>query len=94
MKLETSRESIIYIVENDHNVEFCTFYALLSNFSELPLEIVTARNTDKGTLLYIQTLFALTYIEQTRGWSDFFANIRSFNIGESKQAYYRICYGI
>lgn len=85
MKLETSREYYIHR-ENDHNVEFCNgFYALLSNFSELPLEIVTARNTDKGTLLYMQTLFALTYIEQTRGWSDFFANIRSFNIVNPKQ---------
>ena len=85
MKLNTSREYYIHR-ENDHNVEFCNgFYALLSNFSELPLKIVTARNTDKGTILYMQTLFALTYIEQTRGWSDFFANIRSFNIMNPKQ---------
>ena len=37
------------------------------------------------TKLYLQTLFALTYIEQTRGWSDFFATIRSFNITSPKQ---------
>lgn len=85
MQHDTCREYYVHRTD-DHNIEFGTgFYALLSEFAELPLETVAARNSDKGTILYMQTLFALTYIEQTRGWSDFFANIRSFNIVNPKQ---------
>lgn len=71
---------------DDHNMDYGTgFYALLSEFGGIPIKTVPGRNTDSGTKLYMQTIFGLTYIEQTRGWSDFFANIRSFNIISPKQ---------
>lgn len=71
---------------DDHNMNYGTgFYALLSEFGGIPIKTVPGRNTDSGTKLYMQTIFGLTYIEQTRGWSDFFANIRSFNIISPKQ---------
>ena len=71
---------------DDHNPDFGTgFYALLSKFGEIPIIDVPGRNTDTGTKLYLQTIFGLTFIEQTRGWSDFFANIRPFNIISPKQ---------
>jgi hypothetical protein len=71
---------------DDHDEEFGTgFYALLSSFSGMQIMKVPARNTDERTKLYMQTLFALTYIEQTRGWSDYFANIRGYNILNPKQ---------
>lgn len=70
---------------DDHNEEYNEgFYALLAEFAGLPIVSVPARNTDK-TLLYMQTVFSASYIEQKRGWSDFFANIRSFNIVSPKQ---------
>lgn len=70
---------------DDHNIEYNEgFYALLAEFAELPIVSVPARNADK-TLLYMQTVFSASYIEQKRGWSDFFANIRSFNIVSPKQ---------
>lgn len=76
-----------YYVHNqgDHN-EDCNvgFYAFLADFAGLPIIKVPARNKDY-TLLYMQTLFSAAYIEQKRGWSDFFANIRSFNIMNPKQ---------
>lgn len=85
MLFSDSREYYVHRAD-DHAIEFSTgFYALLSEFAGLSLKTVAARNTDKGTTLYMQTLFALTFIEQTRGWSDFFANIRSFNIVNPKQ---------
>ena len=80
-----SKEYYIHSRE-DHNPDYGTgFYALLSKFGDIPIINVQGRNTDTGTKLYLQTVFALTYIEQTRGWSDFFANIRSFNIISPKQ---------
>lgn len=76
-----------YYVHNqgDHNEDYNVgFYAFLADFAGLPIIKVPARNKDY-TLLYMQTLFSATYIEQKRGWSDFFANIRSFNIMSPKQ---------
>lgn len=76
-----------YYVHNqgDHNDDYNVgFYAFLAGFAGLPIIKVPARNKDY-TLMYMQTLFSATYIEQKRGWSDFFANIRSFNIMSPKQ---------
>ena len=85
MKMADSKEYYIHSRE-DHNPDYGTgFYALLSDFGDIPIVNVKGRNTDSGTKLYLQTIFGLTYIEQTRGWSDFFANIRSFNIVSPKQ---------
>jgi hypothetical protein len=69
----------------DHSAENgIGFYSYLANFAELPIISVDSRKGDKTTL-YMQILFCATYIEQKRGWSDFFANIRSFNILNQKQ---------
>ena len=85
MKNSGKREYYIHSRE-DHNMDYGTgFYALLSTFGDIPVVNVPGRNTDEGTKLYLQTIFGLTFIEQTRGWSDFFANIRSFNIVSPKQ---------
>lgn len=76
-----------YYIHNrdDHNTEHNEgFYALLAGFADLPIIPVPARNTDK-TIFYMQTVFTASYIEQKRGWSDFFANIRSYNIINPKQ---------
>lgn len=84
MEHEDCREYYIH-KRDDHNQDHKEgFYALLAEFADLPIVHVPARNTDKTTL-YMQTLFTITYIEQKRGWSDFFANIRSYNIVNPKQ---------
>ncbi len=85
LKNSDRKEYFIHSRE-DHNKDYgIGFYALLSEFGDIPIIEVPGRNTDTGTKLYLQTIFGLTYIEQTRGWSDFFANIRSFNILSPKQ---------
>lgn len=82
---DNGREYYVHYV-NDHDIEYNVgFYGLLSKFTKLPIQIVPARNNDNGTKLYLQTLYSLMFIEQTRGWSDFLANIRSFNIYQPKQ---------
>lgn len=82
---DNGREYFVHY-ENDHMEDYDVgFYGLLSNFANLPILTVPARNSDNGTKLYLQTLFSLMFIEQTRGWSDFMANIRSFNIYQPKQ---------
>lgn len=82
---DNGREYYVHSM-NDHDVEYNVgFYGLLSKFTKLPIQMVPARNNDNGTKLYLQTLYSLMFIEQTRGWSDFLANIRSFNIYQPKQ---------
>ena len=84
MEYEDCREYYIH-KRDDHNQDHKEgFYALLAEFADLPIVYVSGRNTDKTTL-YMQTLFTTSYIEQKRGWSDFFANIRSYNIANPKQ---------
>ena len=76
-----------YYVHNydDHEIQFKEgFYALLAKFSDLPVVKVPSKNISK-TKLYMQTIFASTFIEQKKGWSDFFSNIRSYNIRNPKQ---------
>lgn len=84
MEHDNCREYYIH-KRDDHNQDHKEgFYALLAEFADLPIIHVPARNTDKTTL-YMQTVFTTSYIEQKRGWSDFFANIRSYNIVNPKQ---------
>ncbi|WP_277638472.1 AAA family ATPase [Bacteroides graminisolvens] len=84
LQKETCREYYVHRTD-DHSAEFGTgFYALLAEFAGLTIVSVPSRS-DKDTKLYMQTLFALSFIEQTRGWSDFFATIKSFNIINPRQ---------
>lgn len=57
----------------------------MANFAGIVLPTVPTRNSDKESVLYLQTLFALCYVEQTRGWSDYFATIKGYNIFRPKQ---------
>lgn len=80
------RKRNLYIHGNgDHDeIHINGFYSYLASFVGIPIINVPARNTDTTTL-YLQTLFSVSYIEQKRGWSDFLANIRSYNITSPKQ---------
>ena len=70
--------------DNNQAVDFA-FYGFMANFAGIVLPTVPTRNSDKESVLYLQTLFALCYVEQTRGWSDYFATIKGYNIFRPKQ---------
>lgn len=71
---------------DDHSSKYDNgFYAMLADFAGLPLTTVVGSNALEETPLYMQTIFASSFIEQTKGWSDYFASIRSFNISNPKQ---------
>ena len=58
---QDSREYYVHGRE-DHNEDNNTgFYAYIAGFASLPIIQVAARNTDR-TLLYMQTVFAVSYI--------------------------------
>lgn len=60
------------------------FYHMLAEFSGLDLLKYQGLG-DEDVLMYMQTVFALSFVEQTRGWSDFFATIRGMNMYRPKQ---------
>lgn len=70
--------------DNNQSIDFA-FYGFLANFVGINLPTVPVRNSDKESVLYLQTLFALCYVEQTRGWADYFATIKGYNILRPKQ---------
>lgn len=71
--------------QDDHNENLpFGYYQYLAKFAGLPIEKVPTRN-GKQYDLYLQTLFALDYVEQTRGWTDYFAAIRGYNFLQPKQ---------
>ncbi len=71
--------------QDDHNENMpFGFYQYLAKFAGLPIIKVPTRS-GKEYDLYLQTLFALDYVEQTRGWTDYFAAIRGYNFLQPKQ---------
>ena len=71
--------------QDDHNTNLpFGFYQYLAKFAGLPIVKVPTRS-GKEYDLYLQTLFALDYVEQTRGWTDYFAAIRGYNFIQPKQ---------
>ena len=60
------------------------FYHMLAEFSGLDLLKYQGLG-DEDVLMYMQTVFALSFVEQTRGWSEFFATIRGMNMYRPKQ---------
>lgn len=69
-----------------HSIEDHTnkngYYKWLQDFIgiELPIDSETNKKT-----LYLQNIFSCCFIEQTKGWSDFMAQMPSFNIKDAKR---------
>jgi len=76
----------LYIRGNNNNENANGFYNWLSDFIgvELPTVINTSKK-DGYSPLYMQTIFSSIFIEQTKGWSDFFATMPYFGIPKAKE---------
>ena len=61
------------------------FYRWLSDYSEITIPVFTDEDGTKIKILYLQQIFASSFVEQTKGWSDFFAQIPIFNTKKAKQ---------
>ena len=80
--VEDTKEYFLHNV-GDHNPPN-GFYLMLAEFTGLDLMKYQGLG-DEDVLMYMQTVFALSFVEQTRGWSDFFATIRGMNMYRPKQ---------
>ena len=80
--------------QDDHNENLpFGYYQYLAKFAGLRIVNVPTRS-GKEYALYLQTLFALDYVEQTRGWTDYFAVIRGYNFLQPKQRIVEYALGI
>ncbi|WP_422527059.1 hypothetical protein [Serratia fonticola] len=61
------------------------FYNWLTLFLGIKLPKTYSENTDQIKHLYLQNIFPCALIEQTKGWSDFFAQMPNFGIKDAKQ---------
>lgn len=61
------------------------FYKWLSDFSGITIPVFVNADGTKSKILYLQQIFASSFVEQTKGWSDFFAQIPVFNTKKAKQ---------
>ncbi|AWM13906.1 hypothetical protein DI487_08545 [Flavobacterium sediminis] len=76
----------LFVRGNNNNENENGFYNWLSEFIgvELPLVINNSKK-DGYSPLYMQTIFSSLFIEQTKGWSDFFATMPYFGIPKAKE---------
>lgn len=82
---KNKREYFLHSMDDNNQTIDFAFYGFLANFAGITLPSVPVRNSIKESVLYLQTMFALCYIEQTRGWADYFATIKGYNILRPKQ---------
>jgi len=61
------------------------FYKWLADVNGLKIFSVESFNGESTKPLYMQNVFSLAFIEQTKGWSDIFSMMPSFGIKDPKQ---------
>lgn len=80
------QQNVLFVNGRGNNEDPNSFYNWLSGFMNLELPVVSnSSRTDHYSPLYLQTIFSALFIEQTKGWSDFFATMPFFGITKAKE---------
>jgi hypothetical protein len=83
---DTPHKAVYFVNSRGNNEDINGFYNWLSSFMNLELPMVSnSSRTDNYSPLYLQTIFSALFIEQTKGWSDFFATMPFFGITKAKE---------
>ena len=76
----------LFLQSQGDNTKQYGFYKWLATFAGMDTELVTSSKDSSKTMpLYLQTIFSVNVIEQTKGWANFFNNILNFGILFPKQ---------
>lgn len=79
-------KEVYFVNARGNNEDPNGFYHWLSDFINIQLPKVSNNSrSDKYSPLYLQTIFSAIFIEQTKGWSDFFATMPFFGITKAKE---------
>lgn len=76
----------LYVNGRGNNENENGFYSWLADFADIDIPTVSnTSRTDNYSPLYLQVIFSTLLIEQTKGWSDFFATMPFFGIPRAKE---------
>lgn len=70
------------------------FYQWLAEVNGLEIFNVESFHGESTKPLYMQNVFSLAFVEQTKGWSDIFSMMPSFGIKDPKQKVVEYCLGL
>ncbi|WP_333624557.1 AAA family ATPase [Sphingobacterium siyangense] len=83
---EDIKKAIFFVNSRGNNEDPNGFYNWLSVFMDIELpEVSNTSRVSHYSPLYLQTIFSALFIEQTKGWSDFFATMPFFGITKAKE---------
>jgi len=78
--------AVFFVNSRGNNEDPNGFYNWLSQFINIKLpQVSNSSRTDNYSPLYLQTIFSALFVEQTKGWSDFFATMPFFGITKAKE---------
>ncbi|MGX9986922.1 hypothetical protein [Soonwooa purpurea] len=84
--LQNLEENIHFINGAGNNDDENGFYPWLASFIGITIpEVSNTSRKSNYSPLYLQTIFSALFIEQTKGWADFFSTIPYFGIPDNKQ---------
>lgn len=79
-------KGVFFVNSRGNNEDRNGFYNWFSEFINIELpQVSNSSRTDNYSPLYLQTIFSALFIEQTKGWSDFFATMPFFGITKAKE---------
>ncbi|MDV3662674.1 hypothetical protein CMU51_01200 [Elizabethkingia anophelis] len=79
-------KEVFFVNSRGNNEDANGFYNWLSTFINIELPRVSnSSRSDNYSPLYLQTIFSALFVEQTKGWSEFFATMPFFGITKAKE---------
>lgn len=89
--IETNNETFGKYVHATRDHDEHGFYRWLADVNNLEILETEKEGGKISKSLYMQNVFSLSFIEQTKGWSDFFSMLPSFGIKDVKQKIVEYC---
>jgi energy-coupling factor transporter ATP-binding protein EcfA2 len=91
IKIEIENDTFSKYVHAARDHDEHGFYRWLADVNNLDILELERSDGSLSKSLYMQNIFALSFIEQTKGWSDFFSMLPSFGIKDIKQKLVEYC---
>jgi DNA repair exonuclease SbcCD ATPase subunit len=85
LKGEVKLKKELYLHNRNDHFSSDGFFNWLSEFSGIKVPYIEGEDNKIKIILYMQNIFSSSLVEQTKGWSDFYAQMPVFNIRNSKR---------
>ncbi|WP_039882086.1 ATP-binding protein [Marinobacter manganoxydans] len=92
--IEANGEKMSKFIHSPRDHSRNGFFKWFAEVNELDIFDVESTSGLSAKPLYMQNVFTLCFIEQTKGWSDFFSMMPPFGIKDPKQKVVEYCLGL